>query len=1152
MGESIEWRRCTRYGDAGRLSQFRRPPIPAHYNNAPRLTSLLGVFVRAASVAWLSRAERFFSAILALPARFWRAKLLGAAVDRPKDHYNTLDLPNRSSPQACHGRTTMVRRSCLAFVLLLGRGLSGIVGADEIASLRLVPFPKKVELKPGEFALKGSLVLVHSRSLSDAGVAVIVDELKRAGLQPPETAPVGSDHDYFMLVRPSVRNRQGGVRGATTRGNAAKGYYSLEIRRDAICADAHGAEGLSYAAQTLLQLIRANRSGDALRCMEIEDMPSLRWRCFQDDMTRGPSSKLEMLKFEAALGAYLKMNLMTYYMEHQFAFKKHPKIGPKDGSLTPEDLGALVAFAKPLGMEILGNQQSFGHFANILKHPEYAHVRETGDIICPVKEESYKLLDDMYSEVCPLLPFSFFNVCCDETYGLGDGPSKELAQKIGVGGVYVRHIRRIHDILTKKYKKRMMMWGDIILEHPKNLEEIPKDTIMLTWAYDPRANFESQIIPFAKSGYEFFVCPGVGNWSRILPDFDYAMTNIGNFVRDGAKHGALGMLNTDWEDDGEALNAAKWHADAWAAECAWNASKTKREDFQRRVGAVLFGEKGDHFGQAVELLAKTHRMAGMEGMNNRRFWQNDFSPQRDPKAIRASAERLLAVVRPAIEHLEACRREAVVNQHILDVFLFGARRMEFIGQRMLDGLEAARLYTQAYDGPAPDAAPLIAKAEALVRANRNAHEAFCREFAALWLKESKPYALDWTTKRYTATIAGYDGLLKKLADARKRLEERKPLPRPEDLGLVLPEAFPRYLRPRDLVATPLAPDTPWAVGDASHRLGLIVRAGSVDRFELPVEVAGTLPEGLAAKGISALCSIAGAPAHPIQAQLDPTERPTRPRLVLLIPGRIPKGSQATIHVYLGLKDQPKPLAQAVATKDAPKGMKWIENGKVRLLLGPEGAHVYRWEVKSLASRDLTEPGETGWAGFSDAGFDHREIPHALTCTARGPAMVRYQCCAPTGQVKTISLYAGVSWMEVVLSEPVSYYWDFDDPKNFAAEFSTPGKYLFSSGAGGPVGKHADGVPAQVKGGSVQWGIKFNAQKLGLGLATPETAASYCIAPGSGAGGVGIEGSVPVSHFVTFGGLLDAEPGETMNRLLRTLDFRNPPEVVVHAIEPARR
>ena len=70
-----------------------------------------------------------------------------------------------------------------------------------------------------------------------------------------------------------------------------------------------------------------------------------------------------------------------------------------------------------------------------------------------------------------------------------------------------------------------------------------------------------------------------------MPDFNTATTNIRNFVRDGAKHGAIGMLNTDWLDDGEGLKGQKWHGMAWGAECAWNASRTTSEEFNRRIGA---------------------------------------------------------------------------------------------------------------------------------------------------------------------------------------------------------------------------------------------------------------------------------------------------------------------------------------------------------------------------------------------------------------------------------------------------------------------------------------------------------------------------------------------------------------------------------------
>jgi hypothetical protein len=711
--------------------------------------------------------------------------------------------------------------------------------------------------------------------------------------------------------------------------------------------------------------------------------------------------------------------------------------------------------------------------------------------------------------------------------------------------VYVRHIRRVHDLLKERYGKRMMMWGDIILQHPDQLQEVPKDTIMLTWGYDARRSFEDQILPFAGSGYEFFVCPGVNNWSRILPDFGVAVTNIQHFIRDGVKHGALGMLNTDWEDDGEAVNAVKWHADAWAAECAWNASVTPIDAFNRRIGAVLFGERGDHFGQAVDLLARTHRMPAMKGMFNARFWEKDLSPRASAATTQAVASNLLAVVQPALQHLEACRAEASGNQHVLDAFLFGARRMELIGQRMLDGLEAAALYERASEGST--AANRLTRIEQILQKNRIAHENLGRQFAALWLYESKPYALDWTLRRYTNTVSDYEALLRLLAAARSEVVAGRPLPAPEELGLAMPKPLSRRLRPREMLPTPLAPEVPWAETNATHRLGLVVRAGAIDRHHLPVELELSLPPKLGAGSVRAFLGTASGDPHEILAQLAPLDQPGKSRLVLLLPGPLPKGANASVHVYLGSPQPGSPLPGAVGTSPGANGTHWIENDRVRLLLGQEGAHVFRWEVKSADNCDLTMPGETGWAGFSDIGT-YRHSKYRLECTARGPAMVEFQCSEGSGHTKTIRLYGGANWLEVFLTEPTSLYWDFDRPTNFAADGPTPGQWLFSGGQSGLVGREADGVPAQVKAPKAHWGIKYRADKLALGLVTPETAAFHHVAPGAGAGGVGIENSPPAQHFVTFAGALEASPSETMNRLQTTLDLKRPVEIQLYSLQ----
>jgi hexosaminidase len=1006
--------------------------------------------------------------------------------------------------------------------------------------LRLVPFPKSVALEAGRFLFTKSLTLEISDSQGELPAQLLNSELQRAGLRPARVSRLKSAGPAFRLavkrhalVLPDLPQQ------------TSSESYALDVRSDEIVCVAKGPAGLFCGLQTLCQLIRANRQGDTIPCMQIRDWPSLRWRCFQDDMTRGPSSTLDTLKFEASLASYLKLNLMTYYMEYQFAFKKHPNIGPTNGSLTPQDLSALVAYARPLHLDVLGNQQSFGHFGQILSHPEYKDLRETPDVLTPVREETYQFLDDLYSEECPLLTFPWFNICCDETDGLGTGPSKELAASIGVGGVYVRHIRRIHDLLRDKHNKRMMMWGDIILQHPANLAEVPKDTIMLIWGYDARDSFESQITPFAKSGYEFFVCPGVSDWSRILPDFGVAVTNIHNFVRDGVKHGAIGMINTDWEDDAEALKAVKWHADAWAAECAWNASTRPLETFNRRVGAVLFGERGDDFGQAIALLTQTHRMPAMKNMMNSRFWEQDFVPKASPAAIQTTATNLLAAVRPALAHLQICREDAKCNQHLLDVFLFGARRMEFIGQRMLDGLEAAQSYEQARQ--APGSASKLGRVERLISKNRDTYERLGREFAALWLSESKPYALDWTLGRYTNAVNECEALLRKVEAARAAAAAGQPLPPADEIGLSAPKPLFRRVRPSENSPEALVPDLPWADPTATHRVGLTIRAGATDRFDLPVEVELTLPADLAGKSVRAFLIRTNEAPSEILAQLDRLDSQGKARLLLVLPGPLLHGTEASVHAYLGLTQMPAALPTAVSTIDATNSMKWIENDQVRLLLGPEGAHVYRWEVKAAGNRDLTMPGESDWHGFSDLN-PHRSSPYQLSCRAHGPAMVEYESTDPWGHSKILRLYGGTSWAEELLNEPATIYWDFDNPKNFASDGPTPGQWLFSDGQSGPVGREADGVPAQVKAANAYWGIKHNPDRLALGLVTPETATLYVIAPGAGAGGVGVEGTPPALHFVTFAGLLSASPADTMNCLQTTLDLRHLVTVRLHAIQ----
>jgi hypothetical protein len=241
----------------------------------------------------------------------------------------------------------------------------------------------------------------------------------------------------------------------------------------------------------------------------------------------------------------------------------------------------------------------------------------------------------------------------------------------------------------------------------------------------------------------------------------------------------MGVLNTTWDDAGENFFNTNWHGVLWGAECAWNASKTSIEDFNRRFGAVLIGEEGDHLGKAIEALSKTHRLRGYDGMRAGRFWKPGFKRTiEDSAVVRKEAEALLPVVDAAIDELRTAKADAKVNADIIDYFLFGAERMKLMATRELRLMEIEHLYKAASQKKArrKAAAGMLGDATGVARAIRDEHKAMKARYSELWQRENKPYALDVILRRFDAVIGTYDGLVEKLESAREALTNGKDLP----------------------------------------------------------------------------------------------------------------------------------------------------------------------------------------------------------------------------------------------------------------------------------------------------------------------------------------------------------------------------------------
>lgn len=137
---------------------------------------------------------------------------------------------------------------------------------------------------------------------------------------------------------------------------------------------------------------------------------------------------------------------------------------------------------------------TFGHLYQVLRSESFKALNELPEDTAPYSwidrqhhhtldvsnPESIAFVQDMIDEFLPLFSSDKFNIGCDETFDLGEGRNKALADRVGKGRLYIDFLKRIiaH---VEKYGKQVLFWGDIILTHSEYLPELPENVVTLNW-----------------------------------------------------------------------------------------------------------------------------------------------------------------------------------------------------------------------------------------------------------------------------------------------------------------------------------------------------------------------------------------------------------------------------------------------------------------------------------------------------------------------------------------------------------------------------------------------------------------------------------------------------------------------------------------------
>jgi len=366
--------------------------------------------------------------------------------------------------------------------------------------------------------------------------------------------------------------------------------FELRTQADQLLLDAADEGGVRYGMQCLRQILKqlAPPKGATrldLPRFSISDAPDFAVRGVMLDVSRTRIPDPSSLNALVVKLGELRINQLQLYTEHSFAYRGHEEVWRNASPLTPSEIQALDQLCRAQGIELVPNQQSFGHLHRWLVHERYRHLAEVPEGVehafsrakepfglCATDPASLVFVEELWDQLLPHFSSRLFNVGGDETFDLGMGRSKEECEKRGKGRVYLDYLRAL-DERVRARGHRMQFWGDIVLQHPELLAELPKDAIAMEWGYEAGHPFEKNLAAFRASGLEFYVCPGTSSWQSFSGRTQNMLANLTSAAAEGKRAGAHGFLVTDWGDRGHLQPPiASMPGMVAAAAMSWNAS----------------------------------------------------------------------------------------------------------------------------------------------------------------------------------------------------------------------------------------------------------------------------------------------------------------------------------------------------------------------------------------------------------------------------------------------------------------------------------------------------------------------------------------------------------------------------------------------------
>ncbi|MGO9254722.1 MAG: glycoside hydrolase family 20 zincin-like fold domain-containing protein [Bryobacteraceae bacterium] len=400
----------------------------------------------------------------------------------------------------------------------------------------------------------------------------------------------------------------------------AQEAYRIELSPQAVRITANAPAGLFYGAETLVQLLKKENRDLRLPQGEIIDWPDLQFRgIYWDDAHH--LDRVEYLKRALRQAAFFKINAFVIKMEGHFQYKSAPAL-VEPYALSPAELQELTDYGLRYHIQLIPYLDGPAHIAFILKHPEYARLREYPENnyeLCATNPDSYKLMFGMFQDLLDANQgVKYFYLSTDEPYYVGLADNAQCREAVratelgSVGKMLGEFTTKTADYLHER-GRTVVFWG----EYPAKPEDIPSFPAHLvngeTYGHQFDAAFKAhgirEMVYVSTQGEEkmfpdYFILPAARKLHAGRGGSPRVQDAVRKIASDPAREegGVMGAITAAWADAGLHTEAF-WLGYATIPAAAWHPRADPRESMTAFY-PLFYGPSATKMDRIYELMSQ--------------------------------------------------------------------------------------------------------------------------------------------------------------------------------------------------------------------------------------------------------------------------------------------------------------------------------------------------------------------------------------------------------------------------------------------------------------------------------------------------------------------------------------------------------------------